>query len=153
MSDSLQPHGLQPTRLLCPLGFTRQEYWSGLPCPSPGDLPNPGIELRSLKLQVDSLPSELPGKPLPQLQKKKKKKRKNKLCLGINKSVISLEFEKKKKNETCQTPLSFIIAWSLLKFLSIESVMLFNHLILFHPLLLLSSVFPSIRVFSNESAL
>ena len=85
--------------------------------------------------------------------KKKKKKRNNKLCIGINKSVISLEFEKKKKNETCQTPLSFIIAWSLLKFLSIESVMLFNHLILFHPLLLLSSVFPSIRVFSNESAL
>ena len=79
------------------------------------------------------------------------KKRQNKLCLGINKSVISLEFEKK-KNEICQTPLSFIIAGSLLKFLSIESVMLFNHLILFHPLLL-SSVFPSIRVFSNESAL
>ena len=38
MSDSLQPHGLQPTRLLCPRGFSRQEYWSGLPCPPPGDL-------------------------------------------------------------------------------------------------------------------
>ena len=43
--------------------------------------------------------------------------------------------------------------WSLLKFMSIESVMLPNHLILCHPLLLLTSVFPSIRVFSNESAL
>ena len=38
------------------------EYWSGLPCPSPGDLPNPGIELRSPALQVDSLPSEPSGK-------------------------------------------------------------------------------------------
>ena len=40
----LQPNGLQPTRLLCTWGFSRQEYWSGLPFPSPGDLPNPGIE-------------------------------------------------------------------------------------------------------------
>ena len=43
MSNSLQPHGLQPTRLLYPWGFSRQEYWSGLPCPPPGDLRNPGI--------------------------------------------------------------------------------------------------------------
>ena len=43
-------------------GFSRQEYWSGLPCPPPGDLPNPGIEHRSPTLQVDSLPSEPPGK-------------------------------------------------------------------------------------------
>ena len=52
----------------------------------------------------------------------------------------------------CQAPLSFTVSWSLLKFMSIESVMPSNHLILHHPLLLLS-VFPSIRVFSNESAL
>ena len=43
--------------------FTRQEYWSGLPFPSPGDLPDPGIEPRSPALQADALPSELPGKP------------------------------------------------------------------------------------------
>ena len=43
--------------------FSRQEYWSGLPFPSPGDLPNPGIEPRSPALQVDSLPAEPPGKP------------------------------------------------------------------------------------------
>ena len=61
-SDSLQPHGLQPARLLCPWGFSRQEYWSGLPCPPPGDLPNPGIEPRSPALHVDSLPSEPPGR-------------------------------------------------------------------------------------------
>ena len=45
------------------MGFSRQEYWSGLPFPSPGDLPNPGIEPRSPALQTDPLPSELPGKP------------------------------------------------------------------------------------------
>jgi len=38
--------------------FSRQEYWSGLSFPSPGDLPNPGTELRSPSLQADSLPSE-----------------------------------------------------------------------------------------------
>ena len=63
MSDSLQPHGLQPTRLLCPWGFSRQEYQNGLPCPPPRDLPNLGTDPRSATLQADSLPSEPPGKP------------------------------------------------------------------------------------------
>ena len=44
------------------MGFSRQEHWSGLPCPPPGGLPNPGIEPGSPKLQVDSLPSEPLGK-------------------------------------------------------------------------------------------
>ena len=44
------------------MGLSRPEYWSGLPCPPPGDLPNPGIEPRSPALQADSLPSEPPGK-------------------------------------------------------------------------------------------
>ena len=43
--------------------FSRQEYWSGLPVPSPGDLPDPGIEPRSPALQADALTSEPPGKP------------------------------------------------------------------------------------------
>ena len=43
--------------------FSRQEYWSGLPFPAPGDLPNPGIEPGSPALQADSLLSEPPGKP------------------------------------------------------------------------------------------
>ena len=47
------------------MGFSRQEYWSGLPCPSPGDLPDPGIEPGSPTLQADALPSEPPGKPPP----------------------------------------------------------------------------------------
>ena len=54
---------------------------------------------------------------------------------------------------TCQASLSFLISQSLLKLMSIESVMPSKHLILCHPIILLSSIFPSIRVFSNESAL
>ena len=46
------------------MGFSRKEYWSGLPLPSPGDLPDPGIEPRSTTLQADALTSEPPGKPL-----------------------------------------------------------------------------------------
>ena len=45
------------------MGFSRQECWSGLPFPSPGDLPDPGIESRSPALQADALSSEPPGKP------------------------------------------------------------------------------------------
>ena len=58
LSDSFHHHGLQSARLLCSWGFSRQEYWRGLPCHPPGDLPNPGIEPRSPALQVDSFPSE-----------------------------------------------------------------------------------------------
>ena len=47
------------------MGFCRQEYWSGLPFPSPGDIPNPGIEPKSPVLEADALTSEPPGKPLP----------------------------------------------------------------------------------------
>ena len=46
------------------MGFSKQEYWSGLPFPSPGDLPDPGIEPRSPSLQAEALPSEAPGKPI-----------------------------------------------------------------------------------------
>ena len=51
---TLRPHGLS-------MEFSRQEYCSGLPFSSPGDLPDTGIDPRSPELQVDSLPSELPG--------------------------------------------------------------------------------------------
>ena len=52
---------------LLSLGFSRQDYWSGLPCPPPGDLPNPGMKPTSLHLwhsKVGSLPLVLPGKPI-----------------------------------------------------------------------------------------
>ena len=45
------------------MGFSRQDYWSGLPFPSPGDLPDPGIEPRSPALWADALSSKPPGKP------------------------------------------------------------------------------------------
>ena len=45
------------------IGFSRQEYWSGLPFPSPRDLPDPGVKPRFPALQADSLPTELQGKP------------------------------------------------------------------------------------------
>ena len=45
------------------MGFSRQGHWSGLPCPPPGDLPDPGIEPTSSALQVDSFTAEPPGKP------------------------------------------------------------------------------------------
>ena len=55
------------------MGFSRQECWSGLPFPSPADLPDPGIEPRSPTLQADALPSKPPGKLKPQLK-----------CRGVN---------------------------------------------------------------------
>ena len=64
MSISLGPHGLQPTRFLCPWGSSRQEYWTGLPFLSPGDLSNPGIEpVPLLHWKAGSLTLVPPGKP------------------------------------------------------------------------------------------
>ena len=70
MSNSLRPqrNSLRPQRnslhwVPLSIDFSRQEYWSGLAFPSPGDLPNPGVKPRSPELQEDSLPSEPPGKP------------------------------------------------------------------------------------------
>ena len=64
------------------MGFSRQEYWSGLPFPSPGDLPDPGIKPRSPALQADALPSELPWKQTG--DKDQKKKRKNDSTVGLD---------------------------------------------------------------------
>ena len=66
MSDPLQPYELEPTRLLCPWGFFRQEYWSGLPCLPPGDLPDSGTEPVSpvaWAVQMDSLLLSHRGSP------------------------------------------------------------------------------------------
>ena len=62
MSDSVTPWTLASQAPLS-VGFSRQEYWSGLPFLSPGDLPDPGIEIESLALQADPLPSEPLAKP------------------------------------------------------------------------------------------
>ena len=60
--------------------FSRQEYWSGLPCPSPVGLPDPGIELSFSSLQADSLPTEPLGKP-NQMEKRELKPKEVKLTL------------------------------------------------------------------------
>ena len=69
VSNSMGSHELDTIpwtvahQALLSVEFSRQEYWSRLPCPPPGDLPNTGTEPGSSALQADSLPSELPGKP------------------------------------------------------------------------------------------
>ena len=70
MSDSAIPWTIAHQAALS-VGIPQQENWSGLPCPAPGDLPYPGIELGSHTLQADSLPAELPGKPSQNLLKLK----------------------------------------------------------------------------------
>ena len=60
MVDSLRPHGAHQAPPS--MEFSRREYWSGLPFPSPGGLPDPGIKPGSPTLQADALPSEPPGK-------------------------------------------------------------------------------------------
>ena len=62
MPDSVTPSTAAHQALLS-MRFSRQGYWSGLPFPSPGDLPDPGIEPGSPALQADSLPTELQRKP------------------------------------------------------------------------------------------
>ena len=111
------------------MGFSRQEYWSGLPFPSLGDLPKPGIEPGSPALQVGTLLSEPLGKP-------------NFVQLFVTHGP-----------QHVRLPSLSTVFQSLFKFMSIQLVMLSNHLILCCSPLLLPSIFPNIRVFSNESAL
>ena len=61
MSDSAIPWTVVACQAPLSMRFSRQEHWSGLPFPSPGDVPDPGIEPRYPALQADSLPSEPPG--------------------------------------------------------------------------------------------
>ena len=63
MSDSLVSPWTVARQAPLSTGFSRQEYWSGLPCPPPGDLPDPGIEPGSPALAGGFFTTELPGKP------------------------------------------------------------------------------------------
>ena len=138
------------------MGFSRQEYCSGLPFPSPGNLPNPGTEPLFLALQLDSLPLSHQGSPGM-----------------INKWSISISKHAHQHHEPFSSVQSlscvqlFATPWTaaLQASLSITNsrelaqthvhklVMPPNYLILCYLLLLLPSVFSSIRVFSNESVL
>ena len=83
-----------------------------------------------------------------------KRDRKSTLLVSVqfSRSVVS-DSLRPRGTAACEAFLSITISWSLLKFMSIESVMPSIHLILCHPLLLLPSIFPSIKIFSNESVL
>ena len=126
MSNSLQPHELQPTRLLCP--------WDSQS--------NPEKENWSWCNQVPWLQTIL--------QNYSHQNSNSSVQLGH--SVVSWLFVTS-WTAAHQASLSITNSWSLLKLMSIESVMPFNHLIFCHTLLLPPLIFPSIRVFSNESTL
>ena len=70
------------------MGFSRQEYWSGLPFPSPGDLPDPGIEPGSPALEADALTSEPPGKPEPYPKMVKLRSQHLCVCVCIGKQTL-----------------------------------------------------------------
>ena len=117
------------------MGFSRQEYWSRLPCSPPGDFPYPGIKsmfLMSPALAGGSFTTSTTWE--------------------LVQSFGHVWLFATPWTAAQQTSLSITNSWSLLKPMSIESVMPSNHLILCCRLLLPPSIFPSIRVFSNESA-
>ena len=71
-------------------GFSRPEYWRGLPFPSPGNLPDPGIKPRCPALQADSLPSELRGRPIEINSELKEKDNMFKIILGYSYLIFYL---------------------------------------------------------------
>ena len=118
------------------MDFSRQEYWSGLPFPSPGGLPNPGIDLGSPTLQADSLLSELPRKPITTLNVPS--------SVQFSHSVVSDSLrphESQHARPPCPSPTPGVYLNSCPSSLWCC------------PLLLLPLIPPSIRVFSNESTL
>ena len=134
--------------------FSKQEYWGGLPFPSPGDLHNPRIEPGSPTLQPDILPTEPPEKTLQYL-KLLENNGYISLCCTISsvQSLSSVQLLAIPWTAVHQASLSITKSRSLCKLISIKQVMPSNHLILCWPLLLLPSIVPSIRVSSNESVL
>ena len=119
--------------------FSRQEYWSGLLFPSPENLPDTGIKPLSPAWQVDSLPLSHQGNPIFWI------------C-WLNKTSVVHSLSRVQLFGTPwtvahQASLSFIISWSFLKLMSIESMMPSNHLILHRPLIILPLIFPIIRFF------
>ena len=127
------------------MGFSRQEYWRRLPFPSPGDLLDPVSKLWLLPCLLHCrqilycLADNFPNSGIIQFSSVQ--------------LLSCVQFFATPWTAACQAFLSFTNSQSLLKFMSIESVMPSNHLILCCPLLLPPSIFPSIKVFSHESVL
>ena len=187
MSDSLRPLWTVAHQAPLSMGFSRREYWSELPVPPPGSLPDPGTKTASPvspALQADSLPTEPPSycvaKVLFLFFRIKSffptyAKIFSPACVllifsysyqclfffkTVQKSFSSVQFSHSVISDSLRPmdcsmpgPLSITNSQSLLKLMSIELVMPSNHLILCRRLLLQPSIFASIRVFSNESAL
>ena len=130
------------------MGFPRQEYWSGLPFPSPGDLSTQGWNLCLLHWQADSLPlSHIRSHYIWRCRTRHH---------STESPIHSVQFSSVAQScpTLCsQASLSITNSRSSLKFTSIESVMPSSHLILCRSLLFLPPIPPSIRVFSNESTL
>ena len=122
------------------MGFSRQEYWSGVLFPTPGDLSDPVIKPKSAvspALQGDSLPPEPPGKLV--------------VASGLLLPLVGhAPLFAAPCTAACQASLSFTISQSLLRFMSIELVMLPKHLILRCPRLLPPSIFLNFRVFPTD---
>ena len=137
--------------------FPRQEYWNGLPFPPPMHLPNPGIKPMSpasSALQVDSLPLSHQGSTRFTVWPSNftstyllVRNQSSSLFVLQSPSRVWL-FAISWTPSTCQASLPLIISWSLPKFMSITSMIPSSHLILWCPLLLLPSIFPSIKDFS-----
>ena len=131
-------------------GFSRQEYWSGLPFLSPGNLPDPGIQPVSPLLQADSLPTELQVEPRISLYTMliilfRIIHEVTKSTIGAVQSLMCLTLGPHELQQPSYLLLT--LSQSLLKLTSIQSVVPSNHLTLCHLLLLLHSIFPSISLF------
>ena len=137
--------------------YPQQEYWSGLPIPSPRDLPVPGMKPASPALQADSLPLSPPGRPTKHLRLGKILVFTQRLLttetFGSVQLLSRVQVFVTPRAAARQASLSITNFWSSLKLASIKSVMPSKHLILCPPRPLPASVFPSIRGFSSESVL
>ena len=138
VSDSSTPWTVNRQAPLS-MGFSRQEYWNGLPFPSPGIFLNQGSNPGLLHCRWILYCLSHQGSP--------------DVIISSVQLLSYVRLFATAWTVACQASLSITNSWSSLKLMSIESMMPSNHFILCHPLLLLPSIFPRIRVFSNESAL
>ena len=139
MSNSVRPHRRQPTRRPCPWDSPGKNTGVGchflLQCMKVKSESEVTQSCRTLRHPMDC---SLPGSSAHEIFQAR----------VLEWGAITFSMVCSNSGSSSSS-----ISWSLLKFMSIESVMLSNHLILCHPLLLLPSIFPSIRVYSSESAL
>ena len=142
MLDSCVPMDYSPPDHMS-MGFPRQGYWSGLPFSSPWDIPDPGTKLASPALAGRFCITQSLGKPQNWVS----------VQFSSVQALSCVQLFETPWTAAHQASLSITNSQSPLKLMSIEPVMPSNHLILCRPLLLLPSILPSIKVFSNESVL